>query len=605
MAKQLIKALFFVLAFCPTMVLAIDSPQIGEVLYHPEKTSGMENGKVYKMLVTKFASPNSNYPVIEETIEALKKVFGKDNLQVQVYSGETTDIADADLVLSSAGTFSRMKLNGARDLATVASKEFPDPNRAEGSVFIVLKRRSDLQDFEDLKGKVLATTGPNAFSGYHVALGEIFKRGYDPDNFFAKRVSTGHDMENVLKFLREGKAEVGIVRTCFIEELKKLGGNVADIRVVAKDKNASDHLQCVSSTDLYPNWTIFATPRLSSQDARKVSLALLSFPENSTKPYWSIVSDFSSTDDLYKNLKLGPYEYLRQWTWKGLWEKYGIFFSFVLFFIFALIAHSLRVTYLVDKRTSQLRHSLQLLKESEERAQEAQSKIRTLQKVGAIGQISSIIAHELRQPLATIMNYAHGLQRLLEQNANADLISDGISKMQRQAEKAETIVSKVRAYAKSEGIQRRKLDLKDLTFSSVNLINDSKISSIPVRFVSERNTPVWINGDPVEIELCIVNLIKNALDASPSESWVNVSVREEKDHRNIRLAVFQVEDYGPRLSDEQFETLSEPLQSKKIEGLGLGLAIVKLIIANHKGKLVFQRMEKRGIQAQIYLPVVE
>lgn len=275
-------------------------PKIGDVLYEPQIANSGSSSRVYTLLVTQFAYPNSNYPIVEKTIDALKKLFGPDHLKVNVYSGETADIGDADLVLSSAGTFTRMKLIGARDLASVVSDKFPDPNHAEGSVFITLKDRPDIADIASLKNKIVATTGPNAFSGYHVALGELANRGFNPDSFFSQQVSTGHDMRQVINFIRDGKADVGIVRTCFIEELGEMGWNLSDIKVVGDKTIAGRSFHCKTSTDLYPGWTIFATPRLNPEEARKVVLTLLSLPEKKGEPHWSIVSDFSSTDNLYK-----------------------------------------------------------------------------------------------------------------------------------------------------------------------------------------------------------------------------------------------------------------------------------------------------------------
>ena len=87
-----------------------------------------------------------------------------------------------DLFLASSGFFWEMQLKyGARDLATVVSERAPDPNRAEGTLFVTLKNRADIEAFKDLRGKRVTATGSNAFSGHHVGLGEIARRGEDPD----------------------------------------------------------------------------------------------------------------------------------------------------------------------------------------------------------------------------------------------------------------------------------------------------------------------------------------------------------------------------------------------------------------------------------------
>ena len=597
--------LVIVLNIFAAAVSSEQPPKIGDVLHAPSQTSSNASSRIYTLLVTQFAYPNSNYPIIEKTVEALKKLFGPSHLIVKVYSGETSDIGNADLVLSSAGTFTRMKLIGARDLASVVSDKFPDPNHAEGRVFITTKEHEEISGIASMKNKFFSSTGPNAFSGYHVALGEISKHGFDPDKFFAKQVSTGHDMRQVINFIRDGKADVGIVRTCFIEELEEMGWNLKDIKIVGEKPNSNKSFHCKTSTELYPGWTIFATPQLNPEEARKVVLTLLSIPEKKGEPHWSIVSDFSATDDLYKSLKLGPYLHLRNWTWKRFWEEYGIYVSLLLLVIVGICAHSLRESYLVKRRTKQLRRALQRRRTTEKKARDAQFKLQELQKAGAVGQISSIIAHELRQPLATIMNYSHGLQRQLdEKEVDTELISEGISRMQAQAEKAEQIVSKVRAYAKGEMPGRQIINLPQAAAEAIKNISDSKLSNVPITFTVSTEAPILINADPLELELCIVNLIKNAQEASGPGQTVSVCVSTGAG-RYERCASLEVSDEGKALTDEEFEKLNEPLQSKKIEGLGLGLAIIRQIISNHKGKLIFSRRNPQGITAKMILPIDE
>ena len=77
------------------------------------------------------------------------------------------------------------------------------------------------------------------------------------------------------------------------------------------------------------------------------------------------------------------------------------------------IAHNIRTGYLVEKRTRQLRESFQNQRRLEEKARRAQEKMASLQKTGVVGQMSLIVAHELRQPLSAISGYLHGIERLL------------------------------------------------------------------------------------------------------------------------------------------------------------------------------------------------
>lgn len=103
------------------------------------------------MLVSPLARPNGQEDIIPQTFRALQEVFGPNK--------------------------------GLRDLATVASDLHPDPNKAEGSLFVTLKSRNDINTLEDMKGKRLAATGPNGFAGHDLALGELAQRGQGPRSF--------------------------------------------------------------------------------------------------------------------------------------------------------------------------------------------------------------------------------------------------------------------------------------------------------------------------------------------------------------------------------------------------------------------------------------
>ena len=608
--KLLLPSLVLVILIAPAFAEAPStSPSsppyvIGEEIASPEGPVDAAR-PVVKLLVTQFAKPNIHYPVVEDTIEIFRKTFGRGNFSARVYSGETKDIGDADLVLSSAGTYGRMLGGGARDLATVVSSFAPDPNHAEGALFITLRKRADIDKFEDLKGKKATATGPNAFAGWHIALGEIASRSFNPDRFFSDLIPSGHDMTRELDLLRSGAADVAVVRTCFLEELANAGEDVSDIKPIAV-KPGIHPAGCLSSTRLYPNWTIFATPRLSPQNARLATQALLSMLPGPHDLSWGIASDFSSVDNLYRAIRRGPYEYLRSWTWRRFWDEYKTYVLLLFFSIAGLAAHAARSSYLVRLRTAELKDALHREQESEKKARIASERMETLRRAGAVGQMSSIIAHELRQPLSAIVSYSQGLQRMLDTDvrAPADVLLDGISSIRSQAERAEDIVGKVRSYAKGEAPARVRTDLGQLCRKAVRTLNDARISPVKVAITTPAET-YFIHADPMEIELAIQNLLRNALQAVANTANGEVSLIldscEGSDDR--RRAVISICDNGPLQNDESFEKLNSILTSSKIKGLGLGLAIVRTIAENLGGRLKFARRRPNGLTALLILPL--
>lgn len=111
-----------------------------------------------------------------------------------------------------------------------------------------------------------------------------------------------------------------------------------------------------------------------------------------------------------------------------------------------------------------------------------------------------------------------------------------------------------------------------------------------------------ILADALEIEAAVVNLIRNALEASEGErdAVVSVSVAREGPE-----AVLAVENPAPRLEAGTVERLNAAPASTKSEGLGLGLSIARSIAESHAGRLVFSSRQGRAVRAELRLPARE
>lgn len=587
------------------VTLPTEPPEFRRGLVLTQPTGAADPEKpVIKLMVSPFAYPNIHYPLIDRTIQELKALYGANNVIAIQSTGDPDDMGDADLILCSAGTYMRMQGKGARDLVTAVSNLAPDPNHAEGSLFITLKSRTDIQELMDMQGKRLVATGPNAFAGLHIGMAEIAKQGFDPDRFFKSQSYVGFDMRKEFAALRHNVADVAVVRTCLLEELQKAGEEVSDIKPIAV-KEGIHPGACLSSTELYPNWSMLATPRLDPEEARKITVALLSMMPDKNGLHWSITSDFKRVDSMYKSIRQGPYYYLRNWTLRRFWDEYWQWLVLVVALVLGLAAHSYRTTHLVNLRTQQLKAAMQEQRALEQRALQAQTRMQSMQRAGVVGQMSSIIAHELRQPLSTITSYAHGIARLLEGPGAVDrsLMSQGIEVIASQAEVADAIVKKVRSYAKSQNTTRTEVDVAQLLEAAVSTVNTAQLSEVVVTAtLPPRPMTLW--GDPLELELALQNLIRNALEAlqGRTDGEVHVCAQEERGAQGQPRTVLIVEDNGKTFSETEMSELSGILSSTKIEGLGLGLSIVRLIAESHGGQLEFVRRSPRGLCVRMVLP---
>lgn len=541
--------------------------------------------------------------VFDETRDALIKKFGKENVSFdlihvnqlvsKIFSGEV------NFFISTTGLSRRLQADGARDLVTLTSKRFPNPNLSYGSVFLT-RKDSRISSIADMQEKVLVGNRPLGFYGYVVPIGEIARHGYKPKDFFSKEIFLDSGSHNVLASLLRGEGDVATVPSCFLED------NYPEDHPFRKDLkpiNVLESKPCVRSTPAYPNWAFSSSPGASPEVARDVLKTLLDMPTDSKGYRWSIATNFSGTDQLYKDLKEGMYIILNEWSLKTFFKEYKHWFFSLTVLLICLAGYSALLNYLVRKKTRQLQRSIKHQQVLQKRSRDSEAKFESLQKLGIIGQMSSMIAHELRQPLSTLRLYAQGLQRKLERGEwSIEQSSEVLSKIVTQAERAEQIVQSVRNYAKSKRSEKQEICLTEIVNNALYAFKQSG------RF--RRNVIVSIAEDirlfanPMEFELAILKLLRNSADSLASlnhkDPKIELAVR-----RNGDFAEIEVKDNGVKVSEADLQAAVVPLRSNKENGLGIGLSLVNNIMENHGGSLVLHARKEGGVTAVLSLRILE
>ena len=161
----------------------------------------------------KYVRPAPNEEIVPASVAALRQYFGEDRVRVTHLS--LTELADAirrgevDVFLSSAGFYRRLTDEGVKSLVSAVSLSYPDPNHGDGTAIVTTADRTDIETLKDVKGGVLATSTPTAFTGLLVPYGEMMKQGFKVDGFFSETLYLGDDdaMETAPGHLLDGTAE--------------------------------------------------------------------------------------------------------------------------------------------------------------------------------------------------------------------------------------------------------------------------------------------------------------------------------------------------------------------------------------------------------------
>lgn len=553
--------------------------------------------------ISSFAEHSVNKALIGPTIKAIQDAVKPDKLEVEYLElnrlQNSLKNGQLDLVLSSAGNYRRFLLEGygLRDLATMVSNQAPNPNYAEGSVFFTRSDREDIDSIAGLKDKSVSANYPFAFSGWQIAAGELMNRGFDPDHFFSKVNFLGHGASPVIDAVLFGKTDAGIVRACVLEN----AGLISSGQVKVLDPKETKDFPCAVSTRLYPNWTLSTTPNSPPEISRRVTAAVLEIKPLQNNLHWSVATDFTPIDDLFKKLEIGPYEYLRHFSFKRFIEAYWQYFVFALIFLIGLILHGIRSEYLVNKRTHALSESLK--RERKLRAESAlvKGRLDKIQKVGLVGQMCSMIAHELKQPLGAAAAYCFALRRRLENGeVSAEVVEKGIERVDKQIQRASEVVNQVRSYAKGQ----RQRQVLDVGKTAEKILRDIRASfpDVEVEFREEQNG-LLVEANPIELEIILINLVKNAIEVvkDKTDGRVIVNLSSEGDSVCIR-----VEDNGEKLTDADWKQISQlAMATTKHSGLGFGLSIVAGLAEDLGGRITFERLPAGGLSVYVRLPLAK
>jgi two-component system, LuxR family, sensor kinase FixL len=242
--------------------------------------------------------------------------------------------------------------------------------------------------------------------------------------------------------------------------------------------------------------------------------------------------------------------------------------------------------------------------EAEQRLNQLQADLLRMARVSAMDEMGAALAHELNQPLTALMLYLQAVERSCAmQAAGTALPQSALSILERavrEAERAGSIVQRMRQFVEKHDPVRRLVALNPLVDDAVDLtLLGSRPGTSIARTLADDLPPVLV--DPVQIQQVVVNLTRNALEAVKDYSAADVRVATMRADDKV---VLSIQDNGPGIDPVAVPDLFRAFSSPKGTGMGLGLAISRTIAQNHGGDLVVEPGGNgRGACFKLQLPI--
>jgi two-component system C4-dicarboxylate transport sensor histidine kinase DctB len=230
--------------------------------------------------------------------------------------------------------------------------------------------------------------------------------------------------------------------------------------------------------------------------------------------------------------------------------------------------------------------------------QVAEQSLAQSQKLAALGEMSAAVSHELNQPLAAMKTYLAGAKLLL-QRQRPDEAQSSFQRIDDLIERMGAITKQLKSYARKGGEDLLSVDLRDAVRGSIAMM-EPQLKRGEVRVISTLpDEPVVVRGDMVRLEQVIVNLFRNALDATKGLDNQEIEILLTQGE----TATLAVRDNGEGITN--LDDLFEPFYTTKQpgEGVGLGLAISSGIVKELGGRLTARNGQNGGAVFEIQLPL--
>jgi len=243
-------------------------------------------------------------------------------------------------------------------------------------------------------------------------------------------------------------------------------------------------------------------------------------------------------------------------------------------------------------------------KRMEELNRQHQEKLQASARLATMGEIASMLAHELNQPLAAISSYTTGALNILARGGDTAMLKPALEQAGTQAQRAGQIIRSVHEFVKNRESERQDVGLQSMLDSILVLIElQARQHHVSLQIEIPESLPL-VRADRLLIEQVLLNLTRNGIEAMADVQPLKRVLRVVAENDPLAgMVVVQVIDHGHGIPQDVAERLFSPFFSTKAEGMGMGLNICRTAIEFHGGTLTHRDNPQGGTIFTFTLPV--
>ncbi len=225
------------------------------------------------------------------------------------------------------------------------------------------------------------------------------------------------------------------------------------------------------------------------------------------------------------------------------------------------------------------------------------------QRVTAVGELTTTLAHEINQPLGAIVSNAEAARRLVDLaepkrtdllETLGDIIDDG--------QRASEVIRRLRAMLRRGTAEQKPCDINGLIVEVINFLEADLVRAGVSTDLRLREGLPLVRGDAIQLQQVILNLALNAEDAMANGAGEPKRLTVETVERRPGTVEVCVRDTGVGVKEGDLEGMFKPFVTTKTSGLGIGLSISRSIVEAHRGTIRAERNPDRGLSVRVELP---